>query len=286
MSWTTIDQALCDGCGFCMVRCPRNYSKENGEIIANSGMDTCNLCGHCVSLCEPGAITHNKMDMNNFYDMDTDANFDTEKFVAFIRNRRSHRLFKKNPIAQKDLEYLVDSCRYAPTGSNVQTVEIVVIQNQDKMKILSDHTVDVFERMGQAAIAEAEQFKNEGKPVPEAIAKSVNYMSRLTQARSMDMDPIFHRAPAMIIFHSPIDTSAPEDNCLIASTTMSLIARTMGIESTYIGLFKGAARNHEKIHAELNLPLGNRIYSVLIMGYPRLKFHRTVDRKPIQARWE
>ena len=285
MSWTTIDKELCDGCGFCVVRCPRNYSKQDDDIIANAGMDTCNLCGHCVSVCEPGAITHHKMEMNNFHDMDMEANFDTDKFMQFIRNRRSHRIFKKTPIPQKDLEFLMDSCRYAPTGSNVQTVELIVIQDPEKKQTLSNYTVDVFEAMGQMNLDEAERFKAEGKPIPETITRSIAYMSRLAEARKLGLDPIFHRAPVVVIFHSPKETSAPEDNCLIASTTMSLLARTMGIESTYIGLFKGASRNNDKVYAELNLPKENRIYSVLIMGYPRLKFHRTVDRKPIQTQW-
>lgn len=286
MSWTTIDKELCDGCGFCIVRCPRNYSKQGDDIIANSGVDTCNLCGHCVSLCEPGAITHHKMDMDNFHDMDTAAIFDTETFVQFIRNRRSHRMFKNKQIPRKDLEFLVDTCRYAPTGSNVQTVEIIVIENQDKMKALSDLSVDYFETMGKANMAEAKRLEAEGKPVPELIQRSVNYMGRITEARSLGMDPIFHRAPAVLVFHSPKDSSAPEDNCLIASTTLSLVARTMGIESTYIGLFKGPSRNNENIHAELDIPMENRIFSVLIMGYPRLKFYRTVDRQPTNVRWE
>ena len=286
MSWTTIDKDLCDGCGFCVVRCPRNYSKQGEDIIANSGMDTCNLCGHCVALCKPEAITHRKMDMDNFHELDTEANFDTDTFVKFIRNRRSHRMFKNKPIPRKDLEFLVDTCRYAPTGSNVQTVEIIVIENQDKMQVLSDLAVNVFETMGKVNLAEAQRYEAEGQPVPELITRSVTYMSRLTEARSLGLDPIFHRAPAVFIFHSPKDSSAPEDNCLIASTTMSLVARTMGIESTYIGLFKGPSKNNEEIHAELNIPLENRIYSVLIMGYPRLKFYRTVDRQPANVRWE
>jgi hypothetical protein len=54
----------------------------------------------------------------------------------------------------------------------------------------------------------------------------------------------------------------------------------------YIGLFVGASKDNPEILGELQLPPDNEIYSVLIMGYPRLKFHYTVDRKPIKTRWE
>jgi hypothetical protein len=35
-----------------------------------------------------------------------------------------------------------------------------------------------------------------------------------------------------------------------------------------------------------NLPKGNRVYSVIILGYPKMKFYRTVDRKPAKVRYE
>jgi hypothetical protein len=67
---------------------------------------------------------------------------------------------------------------------------------------------------------------------------------------------------------------------------MGLLARTMGLEYTYIGILQGAADNYPPVMEELNLPEGNKVYSVIIIGYPKLKFLRTVDRKPAAVRWE
>ena len=72
---------------------------------------------------------------------------------------------------------------------------------------------------------------------------------------------------------------------LIASTTMNLTARTMGLEATYIGLFEFASKSYEPLIEELGLPPGHEVFSVLIMGYPILRFLRTVDRKPIKIKW-
>ena len=73
---------------------------------------------------------------------------------------------------------------------------------------------------------------------------------------------------------------------MIASTTMGLTARTMGLETTYIGLFEMASKNYQPLIEELGLPPGHEVFSVLIMGYPKLTFLKTVDRKPIRTRWE
>jgi nitroreductase len=78
----------------------------------------------------------------------------------------------------------------------------------------------------------------------------------------------------------------PKDNCVIASTTMGLLARTMGLETTYIALFEGAWKGHKPLRDELGLPESHQVLSVLVIGYPKIKYLRTVDRKPIKTRWE
>jgi len=61
---------------------------------------------------------------------------------------------------------------------------------------------------------------------------------------------------------------------------------TMGLESCYIGLFTNASSAHPPILEELKLPSGHAVYTTLIMGYPKIKFFKTVDRKPIKVTWE
>ena len=108
---------------------------------------------------------------------------------------------------------------------------------------------------------------------------------QMQEAKEAGLDTVFHNAPAVLIFHSPAATSAPKDNGVIASTTVTLTAMTMGLESTYIGVFE-AASTYRPIIKELGLPAGHKVFSVLIMGYPSLKYLRSVDRKPIKVRWE
>ncbi len=134
MNWVTIDDDRCDECGICVIRCARCFTKKDGEISVYADEENCNLCGHCVSLCPTEAIVHKKMNMDNFLYVDDKIRFDSEEFIQFVRRRRSHRSFKKKEIPRKELEKLVDLCRYAPTGSNRQTVEIIVIQDKKRIK--------------------------------------------------------------------------------------------------------------------------------------------------------
>lgn len=289
MSWVSIDKDRCDGCGICVLRCPRCFAKHDDEITVHADENCCNLCGHCVALCPAEAINHHEMDMENFISIDDAVSFETEKFTQFIRQRRSHRHFKDKKIAGADLGRLIDVCRYAPTGSNVQTVEIIMVQDSEKRQKLSDLTVDFFDDTGKRVEKKIEKLRAEGEEITESLQnlqRTVQYRDRLLLARGAGYDPIFHKAPAVAIFHSTLNTSTPKDNCVIASTTMGLMARTMGLETTYIGLFEMASKNWDPLIEELNLPAGHEVFSVLIIGYPRLKFLRTIDRKPIRTRWE
>ncbi len=289
MSWVEIDRNTCNSCGICVTRCPRCFSKNGNEIVVDAGEGTCNLCGHCVSLCPKDAIIHYEMNMDNFIPVNSAMSFDTSDFIQFIRERRSHRHFKNKNIPRADLERLIDICRYAPTGSNIQTVEILVIQNQERITTLSDLTVDFFKDMLEKVEEEVARLQSEGKDIPDdlqLIYSMVEYRKRLVIARDSGLDPIFYRAPAVIIFHSPALTSTPKDNCVITAHTMALTARTMGLESCYIGLFEGAFWGSHAIRERLNLPAGHNVYSVLILGYPHFKFRTVIDRKGIRTRWE
>ncbi|MBN1381474.1 MAG: nitroreductase family protein [Deltaproteobacteria bacterium] len=289
MSWVEIDRTLCNQCDICVTRCPRCFSHTDDGIRVDAHIETCNLCGHCVSLCPQDAITHQKMDMRGFKSAKKKITFEADQFIEFIKQRRSHRHFTNKKIPRADLETLIDTCRYAPTGSNVQTVEILVVQDPERIKTLSDLTVDYFQVMMEKAEKSVERLMAEGKEIPgelQLVYSRAEYRKRLMTARDAGLDPIFHRAPVVVIFHSPALTSTPKDNCVIAAHTMALTARTMGLETCYIGLFEGAAMTSKLIRGNLNLPTGHNVYSVLIMGYPRLKFRKTVDRLPIKTRWE
>lgn len=289
MSWVLIDQEKCNQCGLCWTRCRLCFSKKEGIITANANENCCNLCGHCVSLCPTEAITHKMMDMSNFIDIKKKVNFNADDFFQFVRQRRSHRFFKDKEIPKEDLEKLVDLCRYAPTGSNRQTVEITVIQDKQRRKKLSDLTIDFFAEMIERVEKEYNQLKSQGKKIPADLQEQYDTFvprKRLIKARELGIDTIFHSAPAVMLFHSQRQPSTPKDDCVIAAQTVVLAAMTIGLETCYIGLFEKAVPAYKPLREELNLPSENWLYSVLILGYPKFKFLRTVDRKPINVRWE
>ena len=108
----------------------------------------------------------------------------------------------------------------------------------------------------------------------------------IVDARAAGRDPIFYQGGAAMIFHAPASEITPKDDCVIASTTVGLLARTMGLEATFIAMFEWAANAHPPLQAALSLPEGNKVFSVIVLGYPKFTYQRAVDRRPIPVRWE
>ncbi len=113
--------------------------------------------------------------------------------------------------------------------------------------------------------------------------RSLGLGERMTKDKESGRDPIFHKAPVLMIFHSIAPTSAPKDNAVLVAHTMALTARTMGLESCYIGLLEVAAEYYPPLREELNLPPDHKVFDTLILGYPKFKFLKTVPRTTDQG---
>lgn len=289
MSWVSIHQELCNRCRMCVKRCPLCFSDRGDQIIAKADETCCNLCGHCVALCAPGAITHLRMDMGNFPPLTKEPLLAADDFLRLVRERRSYRSFRDRPVPREDIEKLLEMVRYCPTGSNMQSVQVKVITRKERIEEISRATVDYFQDLILRVRKKVEQLEAEGKEVPQALAERkafVDRYARLAQARELGLDPILHGAPLVMIFHSPPNPSTPQEDCLIAAQTVVLGAMTLGLGSCYIGLVIKAAHDSPSVLTSLELPGGHTPYCLLVLGYPKWKFHRAVDRKPLQVQWD
>jgi len=289
MSWVVIDEEICTGCAVCVTRCPRCFSEQEGGILSNSQKENCILCGHCVSLCPAGAISHSQLKKEDFAEIEQGAAIETERFIDFLKERRSHRHFLDKKVPRKDLETLMEAGRWAPTGSNVQNVEVIIYTDPVKISKLSDLTIDYFVWIGERVEKKIARLEAEGKRDTldyQMTFRALGLGDRMTQEKEAGRDPIFYRAPVLMIFHSIAPTSAPKDNAVLAAHTVALTARTMGLESCYIGLLEVAAEYYLPLREELNLPQDHKVFDTMILGYPKLTFLKTVPRRPIKVRWE
>ena len=292
MDWVCIDESKCTACGLCSKVCLRGcLSEEDGRIRASAGAHNCSLCGHCLAICPSGAITHTQMDMTNLAEFHGQEVVDPDRFMAFVRARRSHRIFKDKEIPREVLERLVEVVRYCPTGGNDQKVEVLILRGRERARELSEISMEFFRQTiteNEEALRVAASQGQAPTPAMTFIKYRQVKLKRLLAHWEAGRDPILRGAPLIMIFNCAPNCSTPKDDCVIAAHTVTLYARTLGLESCYIGLLEKAFLGYEPVRQRLyqmGLPEGNVVYSVLIMGYPVYKFLRASDRKPVKVVW-
>ena len=59
---------------------------------------------------------------------------DPKILLDFIKARRSIRAFQDKPIPEKEIEMILEAGRWAPSASNRQPWEFIVIKNKDVLK--------------------------------------------------------------------------------------------------------------------------------------------------------
>ena len=227
--------------------------------------------------------------MKEFIGIDRSTQLETATFIRFLMERRSHRHFLKKKVPKKELELLMEACRWAPTGSNVQNVEVIIYTDPEKISRLSDLTIEYFTWIGDRVKKKIARLEAQGKqdtPDYQTTFRLLGLGDRMSKEKKLGRDPIFYQAPVLMFFHSIVPTSAPKDNCVLAAHTVALTARTMALESCFIGIIEGAAEYYPPLRKELKLPPDHKVFDTMILGYPKLKFLKTVPRRPIKVRWE
>ena len=257
-----IDEEKCTGCGRCVKDCPRlNFTiyEEHKKVVFSPLR--CLDCGHCIAVCPENAIIYENMkdEALSFEGVqDLSTLISPETMYRFMRAKRSVRQYKKKKIPKEDLEKIIDSMRYAPTGGNVRDMKCLVISNDGQIK-----------KLGEAVVNELNKTIDD------------NYKESFKRKKEAGIEPIFFEAPHVLILHSR--DAMEMVNAAIATTYGMLYAETLGVGSCWIGLAYGALVSNRDIRKNLaGIPC--KVLAVMTMGYPAVKYSRAPPRPPLKTK--
>ena len=259
-----INEDKCSGCGQCINECPAlNFTMDEDKKKPVFSPLACMGCGHCIAVCPEDAIIYRNMkdEVISFEGVqDLSTLISHESIYRFMRGKRSVRQYKKKKIPREELEKIIDSMRYAPTGSNIRQMRCLVISDDEKIKTL-------------------------GEAVSNALKSSMPaaYTGMFDRKKEIGIEPIFFGSPHVLILHS--SNRMDSQNAAIALTYGMLCAETLGIGSCWNGLSYAVLASNREIRKDI-AGIPGKVLAVMTLGYPAVKYVRVVPRPPLKTKFE
>jgi len=155
--------------------------------------------------------------------------------LRVIRERRSCRSYKSDPIPAEKLAAIVDAGLWAPTGMNKQDRHFTVIQDKA-----------ILDRMDKLARVK----------LPEGVK------TRLTERNGGNPDISIHYfAPTLIIL------SGDAISCALAAENICIAAQSLGIGSCILGLVTILFENDDSLAKDIKIPNDKTPHLGVALGY-------------------
>ncbi len=249
-----IDTNKCNFCKICIKECPSGNFKEDidEKKINFDSSQGCILCGHCIAVCPEKAIIYEDTEGKTLDFEELGTSISNETLNRLMQSKRSVRQYKRNKIPKEIIEKVINCMSYAPTAMNKRSLKCSVISDEQKINEFIDSIIE--------AIDEEEER--------DAYKKK----------REKGIDPFFYNAPHILILHS--DNDWDNTNATIAITYAMLCAETLDLGSCWIGGVQIFLNENKEIKEKV-LGIEEKIFGIMIFGYPTVKYYRTPPRPPI-----
>lgn len=269
-----VDREKCISCTQCIQDCPtRVISLKDGKAEINN--DGCIKCAHCVAVCPVEAVSTDDYNMDEIkpYNKDT-FTVEAENLLNFIKFRRSVRRFKNKPVEKEKLEQIIEAGRFTQTSTNSQDVSYTVVT--DKLDKLKELAYSSLKKKGEYILANL-------TPETEHLKRYANmWIHSYNQFKEdpLKNDRIFFNAPSVIFVTTPNPINGG-----LASSNMELMTDALGLGTFFSGFLLIASKDNKEILDLLGIKDGNTIVSCLVIGYPDVRYKRTVPRKEANVNW-
>jgi nitroreductase/Pyruvate/2-oxoacid:ferredoxin oxidoreductase delta subunit len=270
----SIDVEKCIGCGQCVKDCfPSDIEIIDGKAKVNNV--TCMKCGHCIAVCPKDAVSIADYDMNEVANYNKDEfSIDSDNLLNFIKFRRTVRQFKNKEVEKEKILKIIEAGRFTQTGSNSQNVSYTVVR--ENVEELKELTFKSLKSMGEELLEKLD-------PNDVRFRRYANMWINMHKEYKEDPknDKLFFNAPAIIVVTSDSDV-----NGALASSNMELMTNAIGLGTFFSGFFVMAAQGNKEIRELLGLDESKKIVTCMVIGYPDVKYFRTVPRRKADISWK
>lgn len=270
-----VNSEKCVGCGLCVKDCfPQDIEIVNGKAKINN--IKCFKCGHCIAVCPKGAVSTDEYNMEDVKDYnEAEFKIEPDTLLNFIKFRRTVRQFKDKDVETEKLLKIIEAGKFTQTATNSQNVSYIVVK--DNIDQLKEITLESLKNRGEELL---ENLNPQTMPFKRYAEMWIRMYNEYKENPKKN-DKLFFNAPALILV-----VSDSQVNAALASSNMELMTNAQGLGTFFSGFFALAAQGNEKIRNSLGLEGNKEIVTCMVIGYPNVKYARTVPRKDAEISWK
>lgn len=261
-----VDAERCVQDEICIEECPARIlvMGEDGPFMVEGGVDICIRCGHCVAVCPTEAVRLEFLGPEQCQVFDESDKADSNQVEKILTSRRSMRTYRQEPLTKEVLQKAIDIASAAPTGSNRQLVEWIVLKKREDVETVADHVINWMRYL----------IANN----PE-IASQLN-MERIVEGYEQGMDRICRQAPHLVFALTHKDVGVGGADCHTALAYLELILPSLGGGSCWAGYVTFAASQWPPLRQFLDLTEDMVVHGAVMAGVPKYTYPRIPPRNP------
>ena len=166
----------------------------------------------------------------------------TNEVLENIKARRSVRAYTDRQVSEEDLQAILETATFAPSGMHLETWHFTAIQNVDKLAELNERIKGAFAKSDEPKLQE--------------------------RGHSKAYCCYYHAPTLVIVSNEPTQWWAGMD-CAWAIENMFLAAHSLGIGSCWINQLGTTCDDPEvrEFISSLGVPENHKVYGCVALGY-------------------
>ncbi len=283
-----VHEALCNGCERCVVVCPSfvlEMAEKKAKVFRG---EWCIGCGHCGAVCPNRAIFQKGIVFESHPKGGKEPAVSPDVLELLLRERRSIRTYREEPVSREVLEKILDIGRYGPTGSNSQNVHYIVLTSQDQIEALRTMALRFYERVFSGVKHWPGRLLLSWLGGKRTVAYLLEILPKVAYFRKLTeegKDRLFYHAPIVVLTHAESWDSSSSFNCSVALYHCSLKAHALGLGCCLNGFLVNAVNHDRRMKRWLGIPKDHRCFAAMVLGYPNVTYPNLVQREPPKVTW-
>jgi Pyruvate/2-oxoacid:ferredoxin oxidoreductase delta subunit/nitroreductase len=280
----TIDRDKCVGCGSCVKVCHEHCIAlvEGAALVdgvARIDYVFCSTCTQCVAVCPQQALS---------WEGAPPAAYDPARMPSagqldeLLKERRTIRAFRSDPIDRALLSEIVNYAVYAPAHSH--TLRAIIVDDPELIQFLDQAVMRFNERLYDLLYRPRLLRVLIPKIAPQRAAEYLKVQPKLE--RALEAGRAYPSPPAaFVLLVDDRRTPLARESAQYALYNIALYAQARGIGCRNLVGNQMILNGSRAVRERLGLGRHERLYGTAGLGVPAVRFRNKVEGRTLPIQW-